>query len=137
MDDASRTLRLALLDVYLPYVQLRLGELDVDPADFTSELDRAKAKLGEALETLLAQPYRQQRRGPLELFQEAMAVPTELLIQLGIDPPERDETARAALPGDVFDLAPASSRALGEEVWAVHVAWGATKAATLRAETTD
>jgi hypothetical protein len=37
-----------------------------------------------------------------------------------------------ALPGDVYDLAPASSRDLGEEVWEAHLRWGAAKAAALR-----
>lgn len=122
------------MDVYMPYVGARLRGLGVDPEEFAVELDEAKQALGEALRTLLALPYREQRRGPLELFQEAMAVPTEILVRLQTDPPSRDAIAQAALPGDVYDLAPASSRALGEDVWAVHLSWGATKAAAIRAE---
>ena len=120
------------MDAYLPYVRARFTGLGVDPDEVAGELDEAKEALGEALDALLVLPYREQRRGPLELFQEAMVVPTGILVRLEIDPPSRDEVTQTALPGDVFDLAPASSRALGEEVWAVHLAWGATKAVTLR-----
>ena len=44
----------------------------------------------------------------------------------------RDPGSVAALPGDVYSLAPASSRQLGEEVWTAHLTWGATKARAMR-----
>ena len=45
---------------------------------------------------------------------------------------EAGTIAEAALPGDVYDLAPASTRDLGDEVWALHLAWGAAKAAAFK-----
>ena len=86
-------------------------------------------QLCESLDGLLAQSHREQRRGPLELFQEAMAPPNAALAEAGIEPPRRDPIAVAALPGDAYDLAPASSAVLGEEAWRAHLAWGAAKAA--------
>ena len=43
-----------------------------------------------------------------------------------------DAVPNANLAANVYDLAPASSRDLGEEVWAAHLQWGARKAAALR-----
>jgi hypothetical protein len=68
------------------------------------------------------------RRSPLEIFQEAMRFPTEALDALGALGAGRDPVAEAALPGDRYDLAPASSQALGEAAWRAHLAWGAAKA---------
>src|SRR3972149_8314345 len=86
-------------------------------------------QLCESLDGLLAQSHREQRRGPLELFQEAMAPPNAALAAAGIEPPRRDPIAGAALPGGAYDLAPASSAVLGEEAWRAHLARGAAKAA--------
>ncbi len=88
--------------------------------------------LTETLEHLLGLTFEQQRRGPLEIFQEAMRFPTAVLADLGVETVERDAAAVTAIPGDVFDLAPASSAALGEDVWRAHLAWGAAKAAAMR-----
>lgn len=84
------------------------------------------------LTALLARPFSQQPRGPLEVVQEAMRFPTSSLQQAGVPPADRDEVAVNALPGDVYDLAPASSRDLGEEAWVAHLRWGARKAQALR-----
>ena len=81
---------------------------------------------------LAPEPFDRQRRGPLELFQEAMQFPTAALSELGVEAVERDPIADQALPGDVFDLAPASSSTLGETVWHAHLAWGAAKANAMR-----
>jgi len=100
------------------------------------ELDRGiedgERWLADALEHLLSQEFDRQRRGPLEIFQEAMRFPTAVLIDLGVESVERDAGVAVAMPGDVFDLAPASSSALGEDVWRAHLAWGAAKAAGMR-----
>jgi hypothetical protein len=37
----------------------------------------------------------------------------------------------AALPGDLLDIAPATSRDIGEEAWRAHVAWGLARAETI------
>ena len=74
---------------------------------------------------------KRKRRGPLEVFQEAMRFPTEALAADGIPEPARDEAVARVLPGDVYDLAPASTRLLGDDVWAAHMVWGAKKAAAI------
>ena len=67
------------------------------------------------LGSLLRLPFREQRRSPLEVFQEAMRFPTAALDAAGTPPVSRDPAQETALPGDHHDLAPASSQALGEE----------------------
>jgi hypothetical protein len=117
---------------YRPYVLSRLEELGIAvPPGMADSLDRGERWLGAALEEMSARPYPEQRRGPLELFQEAVSYPTEALIEAGAAPVDRDAVAVSALPGDLYDLAPASSQSLGEGAWRAHLAWGAAKAAAL------
>ena len=100
-------------------------------SELVPALAAGSAWLDSTLGELLRQPYRAQRRGPLEVFQEAMRHPTEAIARLGIEPSPRDPVAEAVLPGDLYDLAPPSSRELGEHVWEMHLRWGAAKAAAL------
>ncbi|MDX1449483.1 MAG: hypothetical protein R3246_10535 [Acidimicrobiia bacterium] len=120
----------ALVFAYRPHVERRLAErgltIDVSPA-----IDAGEQWLAEALADLLDRPFSEQSRGPLEVFQEAMRFPTAALSDAGVEPVDRDEVTANALPGDVYDLAPASSRDLGEEVWRAHLLWGARKARAL------
>jgi hypothetical protein len=132
VDEVSKELRDALVEAYRPYVEDRLREAGVEMAPHLDALREAEDSMAEALDELLGQPYERQRRGPLELFQEAMVMPTAVLQEAGIEPRPRDEVAEAALPGDLYDLAPASSRTLGESVWMAHLRWGASKAAAMR-----
>ena len=81
------------------------------------------------LEALLTQEFADQRRGPLELFQEAMRFPTAALAAENQGAVRRDPLVSDALPGDIYDLAPASSQQLGDDVWQAHLRWGAAKAA--------
>ncbi|MGD2061061.1 MAG: hypothetical protein PVF87_09370, partial [Acidimicrobiia bacterium] len=104
---------------------------EVTPA-VAEGIDEGEEWLTDQLDRLLAEPFGRQHRGPLELFQEAMRFPTAALVDLGFDRVERDPVAEQAIPGDAFDLAPASSAALGETVWHAHLAWGAAKAAAMR-----
>lgn len=122
----SERLQRALVGAYGAHVRRRLEGLEVEGID--EALERGERWLAGELSDLLALPFDEQRRGPLEIFQEAMWFPTECLRGAGVEPPERDPVAVAAMPGDAYDLAPASSRELGEEVWSVHLAWGAAKA---------
>lgn len=132
MMDRSQVLIEALVRAYRPHL-LRLAEgrgWVVDPA-LAGAIDRGEAWLSETLDELLSLPFEQQRRGPLEVFQQAMRFPTEALIEAGVDQAKRDAAVAAAIPGDVYDLAPASSAMLGEQVWQAHLAWGAEKAAAM------
>ncbi len=121
----------AMVAAYGPVAQAGLERLGVqEPPDAWHEtLAQGEAWLAAALTELLSQPYARQRRGPLELFQEAMRFPNEMLSSAGVAPPTRSEVTATALPGDRYDLAPASSRDLGEPAWRAHLAWGAAKAA--------
>ena len=125
-----------LTAVYEPYVRGEVAErIDGEPAGLDEAIEEGRRWLKGALANMLSRPYPVQDRGPLELFQEAMSFPTEVLQQAGHLPVPRDVLARNALPGDLYDLAPISSRELGDEVWQVHLAWGAAKAAAMSRRT--
>ena len=130
MDSTSARLHAAFVGGFRPYLNAILAERglpELDPA----VLNEAERWLDAALRELLELPYVDQRRSPLEIVQEAVAGPTRALEELGVRPVLRDPVAVAALPGDLFSLAPASSAALGEEVFHAHLAWGAGKAQAL------
>lgn len=132
MSNTAQALKDAFVRVYRPYVVARLAALEVSlDCELSTALDEAASRLDAELTTLLSSPFAEQRRGPLEVFQEAMGPPTDHLGRRGVAPVPRDPVAAHALPGDLFDLAPASSSALGDEVWQAHLAWGAAKAAEL------
>jgi hypothetical protein len=112
------------------HVRSRLAGSEVPPtlqAAIGAGADWLKAELIQ----LLSMDFAAQRRGPLELFQEATTFPTEALTNAGVEPPERDRIERSALPGDRFRLAPTSSQDLGEPAWKAHAAWGVAKAAAV------
>lgn len=127
----AEALRDALCSVYRPWVTHVIGSRGWgESPGLAASLDDGAHWLGSALDELLVEPFERQRRGPLEVFQEAMRFPTVALTGAGRDPIGRDASVVNALPGDIYDLAPASSAQLGEEVWHAHVRWGAAKAAT-------
>jgi len=120
----------AFVAAYRPYVKGRLDAAGLPAVD--GAIDDGAVWLSGALAALLELPYRDQRRSPLEVFQEALVFPTDALAHLGVEPAARDPVAVAALPGDLFGLAPASSQDLGEGAWRAHLAWGAAKADAMR-----
>ena len=127
--DAARRTRQEFAAAYRPYVVARLAELGIEtPASLDAALSKGERWLADELAAFIETPFLDQRRSPLEIFQEAMKFPTQALAEGGIEPSRRDAGAIAALPGDEYDLAPASSRALGEAAWQAHLAWGAHKA---------
>lgn len=119
----------AFASAYPPYVRARLAELGMpEPPGLEEAVATGAAHLRSALDELMATPPALQRRTPLELFQEALEFPTRVLADAGVTEADRDPVAVAALPGDRYDLAPASSRVLGDAAWRAHVAWGIAKA---------
>jgi len=133
MNPQGETLRAALVSAYRPYMTTVLETYGTGVAETMAEaVDEGGAWLDEALGTLLSLSFRDQARGPLEVFQEAIRFPTEALLAAGVQQPRRDGAAASALPGDLYDLAPVSSQDLGEEVWRAHIAWGAAKARAFR-----
>lgn len=129
IDEVSQILADQLAGAYVSFVRSRTDSLDVD---LTEALEAGEVWLRNELTAELSRPYGQQRRGPLEIFQAAMSFPTEVLLAAGVEEPRRDAMAVQALPGDRFNLAPASSRDIGEEVWTAHLGWGVTKAASMK-----
>ncbi len=144
--ETAAAVRAAFASAYEPYVRSRLEERWAGSGAATGSqareellreglddaLRRGRSWLEERLREFLETPFAEQTRGPLELFQEAMRFPTEVLAAAGVPIPERDAVAANALPGDLYDLAPAASRDLGEEAWTAHLAWGAAKARSMR-----
>ena len=129
---SNTDLSAALAAAFPRHVERRLQELGLSRPDRLDDaLEQGGAWLRETLDELLATPFAEQRRGPLEVFQEAMRFPTGALAAAGVGAVARDPAAMAALPGDLYDLAPASSRELGDEVWMAHLVWGAAKARAL------
>ena len=130
---ADSPLTAVLTAAYRPYVISTLAQRGVEDVEGLNDaLDEGERWLEARLTDLLSRPFVEQTRGPLEVFQEAIRFPTEALAGAGVPPVGRDHVTANALPGDVYDLAPASSRDLGDDVWKAHLTWGATKAAALR-----
>jgi hypothetical protein len=115
---------------YPGYLRSRMGEAVLTP-ELESAIREGVSWLEAELEALLATEFSAQRRGPLELFQEAIRFPTEALAAAGAAPQGRPTVEQSALPGDRFGLAPASSQELGAPAWKAHVAWGVAKAAAV------
>lgn len=126
----------ALVGAYAMYVRQKLARKGLEETEgLDTAIEEGCEWLREALDELLRRPYHMQDRGPLESFQEAMRFPTRILRHAGHPRAPRDPLASNALPGDLYDLAPASSRELGESVWRDHLAWGTAKASAMTRRT--
>lgn len=133
MTDEAARVKEVFVASYGPYVRARLEAIGAGSVDgIDHAIEQGRVWLDEALTELISVRFVEQRRGPLELFQEAMVFPTRTLEAVGIEPVLRDEVVANALPGDRFGLAPAASHEIGEDAWHAHVGWGAAKAAALR-----
>lgn len=133
MSSEAAALLAGMVRAYRPYAESRLPvPPDAVPPGLSEALEEGERWLHAELQALLSLPYADQPRAPLELFQEAMRFPTVVLEAAGVDPPQRDPVTEAALPGDLYVLAPASSRELGDEVWKAHLAWGSAKASAMQ-----
>jgi hypothetical protein len=129
MTDVAHDLIVGLTAAYAPFIMQSLQRQGIDrPGSLVDSIREGEEWLRATLAALLDLPFVEQRRGPLEVFQEAMRFPTAALAAAGVEAVARDPGAVAALPGDLYGLAPASSRQLGEEVWTAHLVWGAAKA---------
>ncbi len=125
----DRDLVTTFVAAYGPVIDAALHDRLISPPEgWSAVVDEGAAWLQRALTELLDLPLDEQRRSPLEVFQEAMRFPTDALHSAGVEPAPRDEVAARALPGDLYGLAPASSRDLGEDAWRAHLAWGVQKA---------
>ena len=129
LSDEGDAVLATFVDAYRPYLETTMRDRGLaPPAGWPRAVDEGRAWLVAELEGLLGRPFDAQRRSPLEVFQDAMRFPTAALSAAGIPPVARDDAEVRALPGDVYGLAPASSRDLGESAWRAHLAWGVAKA---------
>ena len=118
-------LRIALVETFPGYVARRLQELGAAVPD--EIVARATHDLTQSLDWLEASSH-DLGESPLELVRIATEPITAALQAGGVAPVERDEQAVELHPDDVYDLYPATSRDLGEEVWRVHLQWGLERA---------
>ena len=130
MDALGSALHSAFVGGFRPYLNAIFQERGL-PEIAADSVDHAEIWLDEALRNLLEVPFPEQRRSPLEIVQQAMTGITEALMAAGASKVLRDPVTVAALPGDVYGIAPASSAALGEEAFQAHIAWGVAKAQAL------
>lgn len=127
---AARSRRVAetFVEAYPGYVRRRLASAGVQGPEIETAIERGRASLVAAFASWQEASPERQRASPLEMFREALAAPTAAAVALGTPPPDRDDAQERALPGDVLDLTPATSRDLGDEAWGAHVAWGIARA---------
>jgi hypothetical protein len=110
--------------------------VDRHPQPLTGDLEArieasaraAVADIGRRLRDLLALDIDDQWTNPLSIIRDAVAYPTGILREAGVEPVDRDATARRLQPDDLYDLTPASFADLGAEVHEPGLLWGAAKA---------
>ena len=127
LDPVAAELLDAFVGAYPAYVTERAAAL-ADPGSLGDAVGEGVAWLETNLAAELSLPLGAQRRSPLEIFREALRFPSAALEEAEATPIERDPVTQEVLPGDRFDLAPATSQQLGERAWRAHVAWGLRKA---------
>lgn len=94
-----------------------------------AEAGRAAAEaLGPRLRALLAADVDEQRINPLAIVREAVAWPTAVLREAGVEPVARDDHDRAHFPDDDYALTPMTFTDLDESVHEPGILWGAIKA---------
>lgn len=119
----------ALGAAFPEYIERKLGNLGVVyDAHLSGVVQFLAAELNKSLHSLLATDPRRQPESPLEVVRSATRLITAELERIGAAHVPRDDHAMEIHPDDPYDLYPASSRDLGEEVWRLHVQWGVEKA---------
>ena len=88
----------------------------------------AAAEIGGEVARLLAADIDDQRENPLAVLRQAVRYPTEVLIDAGAVPVERDDFAIDRFPDDIFDLTPASFGDIHPDLQSPGLTWGAAKA---------
>jgi hypothetical protein len=130
MDEPASALHSAFVGGFRPYLNAILAERHL-PDIPVETIDQAEAWLDETLHDLLEMPFAEQPHSPLEIVQRATTGITSALTSSGAGKVLRDPVTVAALPGDLYGIAPSSSSALGEEAFQAHIAWGIEKAKAL------
>ena len=89
---------------------------------------RAAAEVGVEVRALLAADIDEQWTTPLSLLRAAVRYPTGVLQDAGVPPVERDPIQERLLPGDIYDLSPASFADVDPALAEPGMVWGAAKA---------
>jgi hypothetical protein len=103
--------------------------------------ERAAARVTTRLRALFDLDPAAQRSTPLEIVRSASEEPTAVLVAAGVPPVDRDAFAVRSWPEDRYGLVPRTLSDLappdgsGEDLGPLHLAWGMSKAAVLRART--
>jgi hypothetical protein len=96
--------------------------------------DAAAARVGAALDELLAADPVDQQSTPLEIVRSVYREPTGILRAAGVPAIVRDEFDERAWPDDVYGLVPRTLGDLGDDDLApLLLVWGTAKATVLRA----
>ena len=88
----------------------------------------AAVDIGSEVARLLAADIDEQQENPLAVLRRAVLYPTEVLIDAGAVPVERDDFAVKQFPDDVYDLTPASFADIHPDLQSPGLTWGAAKA---------
>ena len=89
---------------------------------------RAAEEVGAEVRALLAADIDEQWTTPLSLLRAAVRYPTRVLEDAGVPPVERDPIQERLLPGDIYDLSPASFADVDPALAEPGMVWGAAKA---------
>ena len=89
---------------------------------------RAAAEVGAEVRALLEADIDEQWTTPLSLLRAAVRYPTEVLREAGVPPVERDPFQEKLVPGDLYDLSPASFADVDPALAEPGMVWGAAKA---------
>lgn len=90
--------------------------------------EQARRDIAPRVRQLLEQDIDSQPANPLQVLRGAVRYPTEVLIEAGISPPQRDADQQRLLPEDPYDLAPARFADIDPALADLGIAWGAAKA---------
>jgi hypothetical protein len=88
----------------------------------------AAADVAPRVRELLATDIDEQRTSPLALARTAVRYPTEVLVEAGVPPVERDPFVERQFPEDRYDLAPATFGDIDPSLHEPGLTWGAAKA---------
>ena len=89
---------------------------------------RAADEVGPELVALLTADVDDQRLNPLALVRDAVAYPTRVLQDAGIEPPPRSRFDAEHFPDDPYGLVPMTWRDVDESLHDAGILWGALKA---------
>jgi hypothetical protein len=103
------------------------------PPELVDAARRMAASAAPAVQERVARLLRtdvdEQRDNPLAVLRAAVAHPTGVLRDAGVEPARRDEFDQRAFPDDVYGLRPSTWADVDESLQEVGIMWGAWKAA--------